>query len=146
MAARKRIDPKSRPADGRRNYDGVINADPSRKYVWVNPNDEATGVSAYEGMGYVLERKREGGPRAAVGKAVAEGEVVTSMGQYLMSCPLEDFEAETAAGQLRADALDRRILKDGGIEDGLRGQGFRMGVDRNPDITSAPYTEIEQGA
>ncbi len=141
---RKRLDPKSRPADGRRPYDQLVNSDPHRHYVLANPNDELTGVSYYENLGYEVERRSEGGVRPAVGKTCREGELQTVLGQVLMSCPIAEWKARVAEGQGVSDAWERRMLKDGNIEDGLRGQGFRLGVD--PDNTSAPFVEVEKGA
>ena len=140
-AGRKRSDPKSRPADGRRAYDEVDRKDPNRHYVFANPNDEMTGVDSYLAQGYEVENKRPDGPKARVGKTT--GDTVVSNGMVLVSRPMSDHEAEVADGQARADQMDRRILKDGHIEDGLRGQTHRLGVDRNPDITSAPFVELE---
>jgi len=139
--ARKRVDPKSTAADGRRNYEGVKNADPTREYIWANPNDEMTGVPSYEGRGFEIELRRPDGPVAAIGKTPGEGQPIMSLGQVLMSRPREEADIEHQAGQLLADALDRRILKDGNIEDGLRGQGFRLGVDQRE--TSKPFVELE---
>lgn len=140
--ARKRVDPKSQPADGFRAWDRFHNLDEDRKYVCANPNDEMSGVEMYLALGYEIELKRPGGPRPFIGKTVADGQAVTVNGQVLMSKPLDAFEAEEVRpGQARADALDRRILKDGNIEDGLRGQTHRIGVDR--DQTSAAFVEHE---
>jgi hypothetical protein len=140
MAGRKRIDPVSRPADGFRPWDRITNRDPNRHYVLTNPNDEETGTSYYVGMlGYEVEHQRPGGPKAAVGRSFKEGEAVTSGGQILVSCPIEEKNARDQQGWAYADAMDRRILRDGNVEDGLRGRGLSMGVDR--EQTSAPFEE-----
>jgi len=141
--ARKRKDPTSRSADGYRAYDQIEDLDPTRDYKLVNPNDELSGVEVYEAMGYEIETRRPGGPRPKIGKTVTDGQAITVLGQVLMSRPIEVAQAEYEAGQKRADALDRRILKDGNIEDGLRGQGLRLGVDRDPNFTSGPFVELE---
>lgn len=140
MAGRKRIDPKSTPADGFRPWDRVTSRDPGRHYVLTNPNDEETGTSYYTGvLGYDVEHVRAGGPRAAIGKTMAEGAAVTSGGQILVSCPIEEKEARDQQGWRYADAMDRRILRDGNVEDGLRGRGYALGVDRKE--TSEPFAE-----
>lgn len=139
MAGRKRHDPVSRPADGRRPYGEVLNRDPGRQYVWTNPNDEQTGTESYKAAGFEVETRRADGPRAAIGKAIAEGEAITTNGQILVSRPIEEKEAEDAAGWAIADGWDRRILKDGNVEDRLRGRGVSLGVDRRE--TSSFETE-----
>jgi len=141
MAARKRKDPTSHSADGYRAYDQIDGMDETREYKLVNPNDELSGVEVYEAMGYTIETRRPGGPKPRVGKTVGDGQAITVLGQYLMSRPKSEAVAEYEAGQKRADALDRRILRDGNIDDGLRGQSHRLGVDR--DQTSGPFVELE---
>ena len=137
MGRRKRIDPVSRPADGRSAMDIVLNRDPERHYVYANPNDDDTGVEAYLGMGYEVETARPDGPRSAVRRTLAEGKAVTVRSQILMSRPLDEHLVEYHEGQAKADMMDRRILKDDIVEqDGLRGQNVRLGVDRAN--TSAP--------
>lgn len=141
--ARKRIDPVSRPADGRRADDHLRNADPNRHYVFANPNDEGTGVESYLSQGYEIEKRRPDGPRPLAGKTVGDGEAITVRGQILMSRPLDVHEAELAQGQAIADSWDRRIRKSGGLEGDARGPGFRIGIDR-PN-TSDSFVELEQG-
>lgn len=139
MAGRKRHDPVSRPADGFRGWDRVKNLDPNRHYVLTNPNDDDTGTAYYVGaLGYEIEHERPGGPKSAVGRTVKEGDAVTAGGQVLVSCPLEEKRARDAQGWAFADAMDRRILRDGNIEDGLRGRGYTMGVHRSE---TAPFAE-----
>lgn len=130
MAARRRHDPVSRPADGYVGFDRIDNQDPERRYVLTNPNDAGTGTDAYVARGWEIELQRPGGPRAALGRTTKEGDAITSGGQILVSRPRAEVEAEEAIAQSRCDLVDRRILKDGNIEDGLRGQGFALGVDR----------------
>lgn len=150
MPARKRHDPTSRPADGRRSSDRLIGADPTRHYVYANPNDVETGVECYQALGYEIERYRKDGPRPAVGKTLSEGSQVTSKGQVLMSCPIEakqerdEFgDGNGGMGQSYIDGIDRRILKEGNVPDGFRGRG-RMRVNVDPATTSPPT--IEHGA
>lgn len=142
MGRRKRIDPVSRPADGRSRQDIVLNRDPNRHYVYANPNDDDTGVEMYKGLGYEVETTRPDGPRSAVGRTLSEGEAVTVRSQILMSRSLDEHMVDYLDGQAKADMMDRRILKDDIVEqDGLRGQNVRLGIDRA--VTSAPVTEFE---
>ncbi len=138
MAGRKRIDPVSRPADGFRPWDRVRNLDPNRHYVLTNPNDDDTGTSFYTNqLGYDVELVRTGGPISAIGKTIKEGDAVTSGGQVLVSCPIEEKQARDEQGWAIADAMDRRILRDGNIDDAFRGRGLSMGVDRKE---TAPFS------
>lgn len=141
--ARKRVDPKSRPADGLVPYDQFDNLDPDREYVVANPNDELTGVPVYEAKGWEIELKRPGGPKSRVGRTTAEGQAVTVLGGVLMSRTKEDGEVEFRAGQSRADGWDRRMTGGNMLEDSARGQTHRIGVDRDPQFHSAPFTEVE---
>lgn len=137
MAGRKRIDPVSKPVDGYRPWDRIKNLDPNRHYVLTNPNDEDTGTGFYTGhLGYEVETVRVGGPRAAIGRTIKDGDAVTSGGQVLVSCPIEEKAARDEQGWAIADAMDRRILKNGNIDDGLRGQGYQLGIDRKE---TAPF-------
>lgn len=146
-AARRRVDPKSRPPDGARPWDKLVNADPGRHYVYVDPSSQMYGVEFYESIGYEQEVRREGGVRPAVGNTRGDGSVITVMHQVLMSCPievktdLERYGVGGSGGQDRIDKIEKRILKPGGI-DGLRGMhGYFEVVDE----TSAPRVEVERG-
>lgn len=146
MAGRKRHDPVSRPADGRRPIDRILNMDPGRQYVLTNPNDPETGTDFYVGVkGFEVELQRQGGPRAAVGRTFKEGDAVTSFGQILVSRPIEEKIAEDEQGEAIARALDRRMLKDGNVEnDGFRGgRGLSYGVHREETST---LEELQKGA
>lgn len=132
MAGRKRLDPVLRAADGRNRYDKIGGKDPNRHYVLTNPNDEQTGTAHYENeLGYQVETVRAGGPSTAASRNATPGAKVTSGGQVLVSCPLEEFQAREAEGQALSGALERRILKDGGVEDGMRGRGYEISVERD---------------
>lgn len=131
MAGRKRLDPVARPADGRKNYDYVAGKDPNRHYVLANPNDDATGLASYLDRGYAVETVRTGGPATPTTKDAAPGAKVTRGGLVLVSRPMEDHRLEEAEGQELASAFERRILRDGGVEDGLRGRGFQIGFTRD---------------
>lgn len=142
--ARKRIDPKSTAPDGgAANPERLLKRDPSRYYVWVNPNDDDTGCQSYLADGFRMEEKVEGGVIAPRG-STKDDNVWTLKGQKLMSCPLEERQDRDSAGQAVSDSVDRRILKQGNIEDGLRGRGYRLGVDGSQ--TTAPFVETENGA
>lgn len=147
-ARRPRIDPRSRPPDGARPWDKLVNADPDRHYVYVDPNSEMYGTDFYESIGYEQEVRTEGGVRPAVGKTKGDsGNAITVMHQILMSCPLEvkadldRFGVGGSGGQERIDKIERKILKPGGI-DGLRGMHGYFDV---VDETSAPRVEVERG-
>lgn len=133
MAARKRHDPTSRPADGRRAADVLRNADPTRHYVFANPNDLECGVQSYlddEEMEYRVETATADGVRPSVGRTVSEGGQVTSKGQVLLSCPLVNKVERDQRMGATADAMERRILRDGHVDDAFRGQGRgRIAVD-----------------
>ena len=122
MAARKRHDPVSKPADGYEAFDQLRNTDPEREYCYVNPNDEKGGVEHYRDFqGYELEHKREGGPVQIGGKGVAEGTVITRFGQWLMSRPKSVAALVRAREQASVDAFEKKVLRHGNIEDGMRG-------------------------
>lgn len=126
--ARPRKDPKSTAADGFRDHGRLLRRDPHRHYVFVNPNDELAGVSAYEAAGYSVESVTDDGVRPVVGNG--KDGVWHVLGQVLMSCPIEDFEERVADGQKISDAFDARMLKQGNIEkDGFRGRGVSLGVN-----------------
>ncbi len=122
---RKRHDPPSRAADGFRALDALDpdTLDPDRWYVLTNPNDIETGTESYLTIpGACIELKRKDGPRLVVGDGVAEGQAVTRMGLVLVSYPKSEKLAQQAEVEARADAFDRRTLKDGNTEDPMRGR------------------------
>lgn len=102
---RKRVDPRSRRADGFLGNTAVKNADPNKHYVWANPNQEETGVPFLAGRGYEVEEKREGGPCSVIPGLKGDGNVVPGpYGTVLMSIDREAFEAE----QAECEDLNRR--------------------------------------
>lgn len=139
--ARKRFDPPSRSADGFRAHDRLKNADPKRKYVYADPNNQLQGVQFYLENGYVIEKVRPGGPLPAGGTSAAEGANVTWMGQLLMSKPLEEWEAQYQESQATATAWETRMRMRSGVDDPLRGLG--QGVSYRNE-TSESY--VEKGA
>jgi hypothetical protein len=120
---RKRHDPPSRAADGFRALDVLVNPDPDRWYVFTNPNDAETGTQAYLQIpGAVLERNTKDGVRLLAGNGVAEGDVITRTGQQLVSYPKEEKLAQVGEVNAKADAFDKRTLKEGNIDDPMRGK------------------------
>lgn len=125
MSTRRRLDPPSNPTDGYRPYDKITNKQPDRHYVLTYPNDQESGTPYYTDiLGYEVETVRPGGPRAAIGKTAKDGSEVRSGGMVLVSCPLAEYEARFRAGQVHADNFDRRALRDGNVDDPMRGRGY----------------------
>lgn len=122
MAGRKRHDPVSRDVDGRVSYETILNKDPERHYALVNPNDE-TGLNYYLARGYEVEIKRPDGPRPTLSKVVADGDEHRPGGQVLVSRPMVEHEAEYARLSSISAQIERKILKDENLQDGLRGRG-----------------------
>ena len=137
--ARKRNDPMSRPASGVRPWDQLNNRDPDKVYVWVNPNDDSTGVEFYSGLGYEVETYRKDGPQPKVVRTLKDGAEITCMGQVLMSCPRSHRDQLDAEGMAGVDAMEKRIVRPGGV-DSLR--GFGRGVRVENETTESI---IEQG-
>lgn len=124
MARRPRLDPPSRAADGFRELDIVDRRDPTRAYVFTNPNDLECGTQFYLSIpGAQIELKRPDGPRLRGGDGVAEGGAITRMGQILVSYPLAYKAAVDAETKAAADAFDARTIETGNINDPLRGMG-----------------------
>jgi hypothetical protein len=142
MAARKRIDPPSTSADGWQPLDRVEQQDPDRVYVFANPNDPETGVDSYRNDGYVIERKRADGPSLFGCADVAEGEVLTRRGQYLMSAPRTVKVDKDREVWSTAKAFDQRTLKTGNL-DPMRGMGGRAALDGDGIDTRQEF-EIER--
>lgn len=83
--AAQRKDPAPRHADGGAWGSHIKNADPNRKYVWVNEAAQEMGVEFYEELGYVRETNAPSGPRPVAGKTSKPGDFVTLRGHVLMS-------------------------------------------------------------
>lgn len=136
-----RTDPSRRPLDGVSPHLQVNNKDPDRFYTWVYMN--GTAVSEYESMGYEEETFREGGPKL-FGKQGALGSPMIRDGNVLMSVSKErkrEIELYGAygtaespnGGQVDADALEQRIVKQRGGLDPLRGMtGLRGRASGEP--------------
>lgn len=99
--AGKRRDPKPRHVDGAPRWNRTPNADPGRKYVWVDLHDRLV-CEQYERDGFEVETHRKSGPmddgRASALAKKYEGQQVEAMGCVLMSVPLERWEQIKAEG------------------------------------------------
>jgi hypothetical protein len=121
MKPTKRVDPKSRPPSGRRPWDHVENRDPNRHYCFANPNSQDTGVDYYLSIGYEVVKYSVDGPRPKVFRTLKEGDAVTCMGQILMSIPLDEKQSMDAEMMANVDAIERKMIRSGGIADSMRG-------------------------
>ena len=129
MAGRRRFDPVAKAADGRVLADRVSGKSPDRHYALVDPNDQATGLPSYLARGYETELRRSGGP-VIPGMIGPEGTPLSKLGMLLVSRSMVDHEAEVEAGQQLTTELENRILKAGGIDDGMRGRGYEIAINR----------------
>ncbi len=129
MAGRRRFDPVAKAADGRVLADRVSGKSPDRHYALVDPNNEETGLSDYLSRGYEAELKRPGGP-VIPGMSGPDGKPLSRRGQVLVSRSMVEHEEEVERGQQLTSALESRILKDGGIDDGMRGRGYEIAINR----------------
>lgn len=138
MARRKRIDPPSTSADGTRRLDVVLNKDPARFYVFVNPNDEGS-LAHYRDLGGEPVPRSADGPKL-IGAGIGEGDYITRYGSVLWSYPREHRIGEERAWAAKADGFDSKVLKDGNIDDPLRGRHSwgRNGVDHSQTEWRAP--------
>lgn len=123
----RRKDPRSRDPRGV-TFGGLINEDPTRRYVRANKTGHYN-VEFYEWLGYEVETMREGGTRFAGAKTAQPGEAVTWMDTVLMSIDIEawqeivDYGADGQSGQAYADMIEDRILDKNslGVDDPMRG-------------------------
>lgn len=145
MAARKRIDPAPRPLE-RPPLDQIVNADPDRKYVAVSPHATEFGVDYYTAiLGYEVEKVRPGGPRFAFRRPLDSGQPETSgYGMVLVSCSAEHARMMDEAGQAQVTAVEKRIVRDRGGVDALR--GFRSGAGTVEIHNETSPSFVEQGA
>lgn len=88
----ERKDPSPRFADGADYGTHLKHSDPTRKYVLINPNDQAMGIEFYEELGYTIERSRPQGPKFFAGKTCKDGDVITFRGHVLMSIDKKTHE------------------------------------------------------
>lgn len=137
MAARKRIDPVSTPANGAHHGENRLsNLDPSKHYVWVDPNSD-TGLPEYLGNGYQEVLAGADAPKLK-GSRANSGEVMSWKGQVLVQKDGDEVNAERMQEQAKLDQLDARMLKSGALDDPMRGQ-VRLKVD--PNAGTYEYTE-----
>lgn len=123
----RRKDPQSRDPRGVM-FGGLINEDPTRKYVRANKAGRYN-VEFYEWLGYSVETMRENGVRFAGARTAQDGEAVTWMDTVLMSIDIEtwteidQFGADGKTGQAYADIIEDRIIDKNslGVDDPMRG-------------------------
>lgn len=124
----RRKDPRSRDPRGV-TFGGLINEDPTRKYVRANKTGHYA-VNYYEHLGYEVEVVKEGGVKFAGGLKTAQpGEAVTWMDTVLMSIDMEAYEdlvqfgADGQSGQAYADMIEDRIIDKNSlsVDDPMRG-------------------------
>lgn len=141
--ARKRHDPPSREADGRTQWDEIENKDPDRHYALTDPNDRFSGTQTYLRRGYTVEERRPDGPRV-VGEyqpAKADGNEVRSGDLVLVSRPMSVHLAEQARLAKPSEEIEKRILKEEGVEDGMRGRsGVRFRAMKD-DERDSPFAD-----
>lgn len=134
---RKRHDPISRPADGRNEFDEIENKDPDMHYVLTDPNDARCGTKSYLRRGYHVVLESADGPRAAGGRATtADGSEVRSGDLVLVARPMSETIKENERMSRVSREIEKRILKEENVEDGLRGRSgvrFRGLRDDEPD-------------
>lgn len=126
-----RKDPKPRVYNGEVRGPKLLNRDPKKAYVYVNPADpDAYGL--YQSMGYEVERQTEAGVKLAIGATSKNGEAIAYQGQILMSVSLErkaeidQFGPEGDTGTAWADQLESRFVdKDRLAGDLMRGVNSR---------------------
>lgn len=116
-------DPRHRHYDGARLWNELIDADPTKKYIWVNKSasDQGQGISFYEGLGYELVLRSADGkhPRPARGKTISEGSSVEMRGNVLMCIDREEHEAQYKygwdgqSGQSQFDEIEEQIVGKG---------------------------------
>lgn len=144
----KRRDPAVKRVDRTLAWGALKNADPAKKYVYVNKADQLGGIGYYENIGYEIETKRDGGPVCgSLRKGTPNGSPIEFMGHVLMSIDKEEVEAQDAEGMESVIAMQRRILGPGAGEklDDIRGIRGRdntrvLGLENK---TSDLETELE---
>lgn len=143
MPARKRHDPAQRPTPidgGEITDDMTAGKDPDRHYVYVNPvplQGQGDQVAFYENRGYVQEEYRADGPRplSVSKRQIQDGKPITSVGLVLMSCPRSEYDAGMGRRLEHCRQMDRRMLRQGGLDDGFRGgNGFSVTAAAGRDV------------
>ena len=131
----KRVDPAPRYL-GQAPIFTLENANPNKKYVWVNQATPAEGQGRefYEIDGYVVEKFEQGGVKPR-GIKPSPGDEIVVRGQWLMSIDREEYLARVAEGQAQADARDRQMIKRRGVFDPTRGLGNMNNRYGDPYVT-----------
>jgi hypothetical protein len=134
-AKAKRVDPAPRYL-GQAPIFTLENANPNKKYVWVNQATPAEGQGRefYEIEGYVVEKYEQGGVKPR-GIKPSPGDEIVVRGQWLMSLDVEDYRARVAYGQQQADLRDRQMIKRRGVFDPSRGMGNMNNRHGDPYVT-----------
>lgn len=107
-AATPRKDPKPRTFNGEVRGVRLINKDPTKHYVFVNPADQDS-FGFYEAIGYQVEEAVNGGVRLGSVPNVKLGDKVTYQGQILMSTSKDrraEIEKEGPDGDSGSDWAD----------------------------------------
>jgi hypothetical protein len=111
----------SRPTDGDLKRDQLLGKDKDFDYLYADPRQEQYGVQDYIAKGFEVVKRRAGGVRPLIESPDStEGAEIKQLGCVLMSRPKAIGQGEFQSQQDYADAIDRQILKPGGI-DGMRG-------------------------
>ena len=117
--AETRTDPKPRLPDAQLGM--LLNADPSRKYVWANPND-MSGVPQYEAEGFRIELYVKGGVRPQItSRKIEVGGSMYCYDQVLMSCDMEAWQDREKSRQ-KATVMEweKKIRRNSGPLGDLR--------------------------
>lgn len=130
-------DPRHRHHDGARLWNELVNADPSKRYIWVNKSAQDQGIGYYEGLGYEIVLESPDGKHAkpARGRTVGEGSAVEMRGNVLMCIDRKVHEEmyrqgwDGDGGQEFFDEIEDRIL----------GKGFSRELARS----SRSYMQIQ---
>ncbi len=141
-----RKDPKPRVFNGEIRGTKLLNKDPTKHYVFVNPADQDS-FGYYEAMGYVPEEASETGVRlAASAGQQRKGEKITYQGQILMSVALErrqeieKYGPEGDCGSEWANAMEARIVDKGRME-----RDLMRGFDSRYTRSSAEVGTLQRG-
>jgi hypothetical protein len=119
-----RIDPPVQHVDAVSPWALLENRDPTRHYVYANASQaQVGGVQWYKMLGYRVERLEPGGVQPRGGATCEVGELITVMGNTLMSCTLErkaeldNYGYDGQSGQRAVGEIERQIVDpDDGID------------------------------
>jgi hypothetical protein len=134
-AKAKRVDPAPRYL-GPAPIFTLENADPNKKYVWVNQATPAEGQGRefYEIEGYTVEKFEQGGVKPR-GIKPSPGDEIVVRGQWLMSIERDEYLARVEHGQKQADVRERQMIKRRGMFDPSRGMGNMSNRHGDPYVT-----------